>query len=119
MQIRMHDSSCPNFPCEVAQHYAYIAPWTPPINHARRSHPNYLEVDVPSADDDAGKNTSHRSRVLSDESSADTSTGGGTTVVGEVKGEYPPLPVDHTFNYSASSPNLPGGGDKPDGDNDD
>ncbi len=76
-----------------------------------------LEVDVPSADDDAGKNTSHTSRVLSDVSSVDTSTGGGTTVAGEVEGEYPPLPVDYTFNYSASSPNLPGGGDKPDGDN--
>ncbi len=35
-------------------------------------------------------------------------------MVGEVEGEYPPLPDDYTFNYSAS-----GGGDEPDGDNDD
>ena len=80
-------------------------------------------MDVPSANDDAGNDTSH---VSSDVSSADTSTGGGTriigkkmTVVGEVEGEYPPLPDDYTFNYSASSPNLHGGGNKPDGDNED
>ena len=41
------------------------------------------------------------------------------TVAGEVEGEYPPLPDDYTLNYSASSPNLHGGGDKPDGDNED
>jgi hypothetical protein len=35
-------------------------------------------------------------------------------MVGEVEGEYPPLPDDYTFNYSAS-----GGSDEPDGDNDD
>jgi len=37
--------------------------------------PPVFEVDFPSADDDAGNNTS---RVSSDVSSADTSTGGGT-----------------------------------------
>jgi len=38
--------------------------------------------------------------------------------VGEVEGEYPPLPDDYSFNYLASSPNLCGGGDEMDGDND-
>jgi hypothetical protein len=76
--------------------------------------PPVLDVDV---NDDANKDTSV---VSSDVLSADTSTRGGTritgketTMVGEVEGEYPPLPEDYTFNYSAS-----GGGDEPDGDND-
>jgi hypothetical protein len=42
-QIRTHVSSRPNFSCEVAQHYANIAPWTLPISHARRSRPNYQQ----------------------------------------------------------------------------
>jgi hypothetical protein len=77
--------------------------------------PPVLDVDV---DDDADED---KSIVSSDELSADTSTGGGTritgketTMVGEVEGEYPPLPEDYTFNYSAN-----GGGYEPDGDNDD
>jgi len=39
-------------------------------------------------------------------------------VASEVEGEYPPLPDDYTFNYSVNNPNLRGGGDEPDGDND-
>ena len=85
--------------------------------------PPVLDVDVDVADDDAGNITS---RVSSDVSSADTSTGRGTQIIGkemtvasEVEGEYPPLPDDYSFNYSASSPNLRGGGVETDGDNDD
>ena len=83
--------------------------------------PPFLDVDA--ADDAAGNDTS---RVSSDVLSADTSTGRGTQIIGkemtvadEVEGEYPPLPDDYSFNYSASSPNLHGGGDETDGDNDD
>ena len=85
--------------------------------------PPVLDVDVDVADDDAGNITS---RVSSDVSSADTSTRRGTEIIGkemtvasEVEGEYPPLPDDYSFNYSASSPNLRGGGVKTDSDNDD
>ena len=61
--------------------------------------PPVLDVDV--ADYDAGNILS---RVSSDVSSADTSIGRGTqiigkemTVAGEVEGEYPPLPDDKSF----------------------
>ena len=62
--------------------------------------PPILDVDV--ANDDAGNDTS---RVSSEVSSADTSTGRGTrligqemTVTGEVEGaEYPPLPDDYSL----------------------